>query len=186
RAIYERITATFPNKVWLSIAGLALLGTAFSTLIILRLLPGSIPVADMIISLLTEWRSWQGLLNSFQSFTEIIYLHTPDVDRHAWITLLLIGIQPFTGGTYGPLNRAAAVCFAAICMTQIGISVASESYFIYTTTQAHPSIFPSARSMEPIFIAWGTGSAWRIIDALTGYRLSSSGWSIRGRDRIKK
>lgn len=184
RAHYSSLSKTYSRMTWFSISILGFILSAFLAFGMAKSLPGSVPSASMWHSILKEPSSLLLALRSLKTLPELLGMHTPDIDWHAWLMAGLILLHPFLGGQSRILNRSASVAFAVVCGLQIITSLWQECYFIHTSISARPMIVPAARVMEPLFIAWGTASAWRLIDVFTGYRLSSSGWSIRGRDNI--
>lgn len=186
RASYASLRQTLPSRYWLLIflSGLTTAGLAAWTMT--KIMPGSLPLASIAWRHIQGTGNWGSVVSSFRTFPELVGMHTPDIDWHAKLTIGFILIQPWIGGYRSSTNRAASLAFAAVCIVQLTINVWQECFIINTATLAHPVIVPAARAIEPIFIAWGTASAWRVVDVFTGYRLSSSGWSIRGRDKIKQ
>lgn len=116
---------------------------------------------------------------------EIYQMHAQDVDLHSLAALLLLCLHPFMGGRLKHIGRSASLCFIALSSAQMICSFWLEAAAIHTSTNALSSVVPSARALEPLFIAWSIASLWRILDAITGYRLSASGWSIRGRANMR-
>lgn len=111
-----------------------------------------------------------------------LYIH--DVDLHALAALVFLMAHPSSRGRLGKTSRAAALAFFTVIIVQIFGSLFIEGIGAVTMSGLPAHVIPSARSLEPLLIAWGTASFWRILDSITGYRLSSSGWSIRGHATI--
>jgi hypothetical protein len=181
---FSQLHSVLPRHNWVYISTGVLLVAWCLAKILSNFDSNSLPFYNILRELWASQSSRQDFLASFSSARDMIALHSQSIDWHAWLTLALICVQPMIGAPNHALSRVAAIFFCICCTTQIGFSVLAESFLIQRLSQTPLFIIPSARTLEPIFIAWGTGSAWLLLDRITGFRLSSSGWSIRGRGRI--
>ena len=113
-------------------------------------------------------------------------IYSRDVDLHVLAALLFLSAHPSADGPFGSMGRAAAISSFLVIVGQLTFSLWIESVGATTMSGLAASVVPSARALELPLIAWGTASFWRILDGITGYRLSSSGWSIRGHATINR
>ncbi len=172
------LTRAMTPRAWLQLGLLQLFFFASTTAAMLRILNLPSPISEIL-----NIDTWNLVSLNFSTILHFFKTLMRHADFHTTIAVCLIFTQMIPHGRLGRVNRNTALVFLTMLAVQFSISSvlsgANESF-----SSARGILFEStAKSIEPLFFGWTTGAGWRLLDHLTGYRLSNAGWSIRGRSR---
>lgn len=174
------------GKFWSIVVMVSFVALTIAISIIHAAMPAALDDLRMLITHIQRWQLFFNSSSMWSVTRDELAIYSHDVDLHALAALLLLSAHPSRDGRFGHMGRAAALCAFAVVIGQLAVSLVIESIGATSLSGIAASVVPSARALELTLIAWGTASFWRILDGITGHRLSSSGWSIRGHATINR
>lgn len=173
-------------KFWLCVILVSFICFASSLILIRTMMPSALDDMRMLFKSMIRGHIVLDLPTVWSVTLDQLRIYSRDIDLHALAALLFLSAHPTSDGPFGSMGRAAAITSFFVIVGQLAISLWIESVGASSMSGLAASVVPSARALELPLIAWGTASFWRILDGITGHRLSSSGWSIRGHATINR
>ena len=177
--------ARSPN-FWMFVVMVSFVCFALSLTLIHGMMPSALDDMRVLFRSVTNGKLFQDLPMIWSVTLDQIRIYSHDIDLHVLAALVFLSAHPSSDGAFGSMGRVAAFGSFLVIIGQLAISLWVESLGASTMSGLAASVVPSARALELPLIAWGTASFWRILDGITGHRLSSSGWSIRGHATINR